>query len=48
MARLKIPSDDELTDEQKAALNAKYGKLETPTVEDMHKTISAASDCRLS
>ena len=37
-----------LTDEQKAALNAKYGKLETPTVEDMHKTISAASDCRLS
>ena len=36
------------TDEQKAALNAKYGKLETPTVEDMHKTISAASDCRLS
>ena len=36
-----------LTEEQKAALNAKYGKLKQPTADDMKDVLSSGSNCKM-
>ena len=36
-----------LTDEQKAALNAKYGRLKPPTAAEMSSVASAAEGCKM-
>ena len=36
-----------LTEEEKARLNAKYGKLTQPTPQDMHSVLSSGANCKM-